>query len=422
MKQRRSFLAHFRHSARARHAALGSSIAALLSLQVVRGVTLTWDANAAAAGQTVGARARHGASQWWDGSANTTWVDGSDAVFGNGGAGGAVTLAGPTTVNSLPFNSFSGPYTLGTAGQAITVKSGLTINSAAAAVTVVSPVTLGGSQSFITTAKAAGGLSTGGIFRFAHGVTTKTIWAGSDLYTLTLANSANAESVTLALRSVPLSLTASDGAANDEFGNSVSLAGTIGLVGAQTKNSNQGAAYVFRNLDTATGTVTEDVKLTASDGAAYDYFGYAVSQSGTIGLVGAFGKNSYQGAAYVFRNLDTATGTVHGKNVELTASDGAAYDYFGYAVSQSGTSGLVGAPYKNSYQGAAYVFRNLDTASGTVIQNVELTASDGAADDEFGASVSQSGTIGLVGADGKNSYQGAAYVFPQPGHGHRHGA
>ena len=55
-------------------------------------------------------------------------------------------------------------------------------------------------------------------------------------------------------------------------------------------------------------------KLTASDGAANDYFGNSVSQSGSTGLVGAYyakiGSNTQQGAAYVFRNLDTATGTV----------------------------------------------------------------------------------------------------------------
>ena len=164
-----------------------------------------------------------------------------------------------------------------------------------------------------------------------------------------------------------------------------------------------------RNLGTATGTVHENVEFTASDGAAGDQFGNSVSQSGTIGLVGADGKNSYQGAAYVFRNLDTATGTVH-ENVQLTASDGAAYDYFGYSVSQSGTIGLVGAFAKNSDQGAAYVFRNLDTASGTVTEKVELTASDGAAYDDFGYAVSLAGDRFIIGAPGKNSSTGAAYT------------
>ena len=221
-------------------------------------------------------------------------------------------------------------------------------------------------------------------------------------------------------------LTASDGSADDRFGGAISQSGSIGLVGAYNatlgSNPSQGAAYVYRNLNTATGSVTENVKLAASDGATNAQFGNSVSQSGNIGLVGAayarIGANNNQGAAYIYRNLDTATGTVT-QNAKLTASDGAEADFLGSSVSQSGSIGLVGAVYAkigaNDYQGAAYVFRDLDTATGTVTQNVKLTASDGAGYSYFGVSVSQSGSTGLVGASiatiGSNFYQGAAYVF-----------
>src|SRR5206468_2980969 len=84
---------------------------------------------------------------------------------------------------------------------------------------------------------------------------------------------------------------------------------------------------------------------------------------------------------------------------DLIAFDGAASDEFGWSVSQSGNNGLVGAypatVSGHSYQGAAYLFRNLDTATGTVTQNAKLIASDGAANNNFGFSVSQSGSIGL---------------------------
>jgi len=208
-------------------------------------------------------------------------------------------------------------------------------------------------------------------------------------------------------------LTASDGATSDLFGFSVSQSGAIGLVGAPYaaigSNSVQGAAYVYRNLDTASGTVTQNVKLTASDGGAQNAFGWSVSLSGTIGLVGAIGAG-----AYVFRNLDTASGTVT-QNVKLTASDGAAGDEFGFSVILSDAIGMVGAPYatigSNQEQGAAYLFRNLDTTIGTLTQDVKLTASDGAAGDLFGNSVSLSGSVGLAGAPSPNAGWGAAYLF-----------
>ncbi|MBX3740745.1 MAG: PEP-CTERM sorting domain-containing protein [Akkermansiaceae bacterium] len=211
-------------------------------------------------------------------------------------------------------------------------------------------------------------------------------------------------------------LTASDGKANGQFGESVSLFGSTAIVGAYYP-SNIGSAYVFRNLDMATGSITENLKLTASDGAGGDYFGNSVSLSDSIGLVGARldrdnGVNS--GSAYVFRNLDTATGSIT-ESVKLTASDGKANDQFGSSVSLSGSIGLVGAwRGGNSNSGAAYVFRNLEIATGTITENVKLTASDGVIEDNFGNSVSLSGTTAIVGAygdddDGMNS--GSAYVF-----------
>jgi len=218
-------------------------------------------------------------------------------------------------------------------------------------------------------------------------------------------------------------LTASDGAVGDSFGLSVSLSGSAGLVGAfrdDDDGSESGSAYLFRNLDTASGSVTENVKLTASDGATYDRFGWSVSLSGNAGLVGAYGDDdngSASGSAYLFRNLDTASGTVT-ENVKLTASDGAASDWFGRSsMSLSGSAGLVGAAWDDdngSESGSAYLFRDLDTATGSVTENVKLTASDAAAGDYFGESVSLFGTTGLVGAygdDDNGSYSGSAYLF-----------
>ena len=201
----------------------------------------------------------------------------------------------------------------------------------------------------------------------------------------------------------------------------MSLDGSIGLVGAGGAkvgaNNNQGAAYVYQNLATATGTATQNVKLIASDGAASDKFGYSVSLCGSTGLVGAeyakVGSNTYQGAAYVYRNLATATGTAT-QNVKLIASDGATNDAFGESVSLSGSTGLVGAfgaqIGSNRWQGAAYVYRNLATATGTVTQNVKLIASDGAASDNFGYSVSLDGDQFIIGRSGTNSIIGKAYT------------
>jgi dUTPase len=119
----------------------------------------------------------------------------------------------------------------------------------------------------------------------------------------------------------------------------------------------QGSAYVFVRSGTAW---TQQTKLTASDGAVDDNFGYSVSISGDYVVIGAYGDDvSYaeQGSAYVF----VRSGTTWTHQAKLTASDGVANDYFGFSVSISGDYILVGANSDdigtNTEQGSAYIFQ-----------------------------------------------------------------
>jgi hypothetical protein len=217
-------------------------------------------------------------------------------------------------------------------------------------------------------------------------------------------------------------LTASDGAGSDHFGWSVAISGTIAVVGAHyddvDANANQGSAYVFTRIGTTWG---ERDKLTAADGAQGDRFGESVALSGTTILVGVpyhdVGANTDQGSAYVFVPIDFPD---WGQQAQLTASDGAADDYFGYSLAIDGDTALVGASYHdvgaNGDQGSAYVF----TRSGAIwTQRAQLTAADGAAADGFGVSVALSGGTALLGAYrhlvGANATQGSAYVFTGSG-------
>ncbi len=139
---------------------LALSGSSLLAVSLSQADTLTWDANGTTAGQADGAGTWDPGSNWWDGFANLGWTSGDSAVFGRGGAGGAVSLTEPTTVGSLTFNSFTGTYTLGTAGQTITLNGGIKMNLGAGAATISSPVTLGAAQSW--TNHSSGLLTIGG--------------------------------------------------------------------------------------------------------------------------------------------------------------------------------------------------------------------------------------------------------------------
>ena len=117
-------------------------------------------------------------------------------------------------------------------------------------------------------------------------------------------------------------LTASDEAADDNFGISVAVDGDAVVVGApQTDDvndndmsvSDSGSVYVFTKPGAGWATATETAKLTASDGAANDEFGRSVAVDGDTVVVGAHqvdhvdgGGNSVpnSGAAYVYEVSD----------------------------------------------------------------------------------------------------------------------
>ena len=204
-------------------------------------------------------------------------------------------------------------------------------------------------------------------------------------------------------------LTASGTSVADDFGASVALSpgGSTALVGAPGRNSYAGAVYVFT---LHRGTWLQTGELTASHAAAHDQFGVsvAVSAGGSTALVGAPGSNLLAGAGYVF----TLRGGTWSQTGELTASDAAAYDFFGDSVglSAGGSTALIGAPGHNKNARAAYVFTLRD---GSWSQAGELTGSGAAADDSFGWSVALSagGSTALVGAFEHDKDAGAGYVF-----------
>src|SRR6478672_8271711 len=93
---------------------LATAIAALLAAPVTNAATITWDSDGTIPGLLDGDGSWLTPSQWWNGASNVTWTSGDNAIFGNGGTGGAVTLASGTSVGSLTFNAFTGTYSLGT--------------------------------------------------------------------------------------------------------------------------------------------------------------------------------------------------------------------------------------------------------------------------------------------------------------------
>lgn len=202
-------------------------------------------------------------------------------------------------------------------------------------------------------------------------------------------------------------LLASDGAANDNLGDSAEISGdgytaVIGASGDYITGTSNGSAYVFTRSGSSW---TQQAKLTPSDQAAFDYTGtsVAISYDGNtvaVGSTGQDGRVADSGAVYIF----TRSGSTWTQQAKVAAIDGAASDYLGGSVSLSadGKTLLVGAYLADaagSNSGAAYVFVLIN---GYWMQKAKLVAPDGAAGDCYGYVVK-------VSADGKTAAITAVY-------------
>ena len=170
-----------------------------------------------------------------------------------------------------------------------------------------------------------------------------------------------------------------------------------------------------------TGFIQQRGKLTASDSADLDRFGF-VAMDGNTAIVGApqaLVQGSTSGAAYIFVRQP---GGRWAEIASLTASDASFDDGFGAAVAISGDTAIVGSAAKEQNTGAAYIFSRHhggENAWGEVTKLSTLDVLD--LGDNFGASVSIDRDTAIVGApfdDDRDTNAGAVYVFERHHRGH----
>ncbi len=159
-------------------------------------------------------------------------------------------------------------------------------------------------------------------------------------------------------------------------------------------------------------------KLIASDTGQEDEFGFSVSISGTTALIGAGGDDDVfdqSGAAYVYELQGSAWVEVQ----KLKALDVSFGTLFGKSVAVSGDWAVIGAftdsPMGLNGAGSAYVFQK---QGGMWVQTQKLVASDASLNAFFGTSVAIDGPVLCVGTDhdDKVAYEaGAVYVYELQG-------
>jgi hypothetical protein len=206
-------------------------------------------------------------------------------------------------------------------------------------------------------------------------------------------------------------------AAAAQYGTSVALSadGNTAIVGGWTDNSATGAAWVF----TRSGGVwtQQGSKLVANDAAGIPRQGtsVALSADGNTAIVGGLGDSSGIGAVWVFTRSG-GVWTQQGSKLVGTGAVGTAQQGTSVALSADGNTVIVGGPYDNSNDGAAWVF----TRSGGVwSQQGSKLVGTGAvgvgAQQGWSVALSADGNTAIMGGNHDNSNIGAAWVFTRSG-------
>lgn len=207
-------------------------------------------------------------------------------------------------------------------------------------------------------------------------------------------------------------LTATDGVALDTFGPSVGISGSTAVVGSPCSmvdgNPCQGAAYVF---SFSNGAWSQAQKLTANDGQTFDEFGKTVAIDGDTIVVGIYSATNPWGKVYIFSKINGSWEQTQELLPSLYGGNG-----FGSTLAIDENQLLVGFPFAyvngKPYQGCVFAYNKVN---GSWNQTQIMTASDGAANDEYGFSLGLSGSNALIGAElatiGGNAHKGAVYAY-----------
>jgi len=207
------------------------------------------------------------------------------------------------------------------------------------------------------------------------------------------------------------------GRPRDEYGSAVAVDGDTLLVAdpaplGAAGGDGKGAVFVFRG---AGHEWREEAVLVPADLAVADNYGASVALRGDTAVVGAWADDdggNATGSVYVFER----SGTTWVEAAKLHASDPGEIHRFGWSLAFDGETIVVGADGVNLAEGAAYVF--VRQGPGWIEQAKLLPESWVGTYPVFGDAVAIDGERALVGAPGDQeggADAGAAYVFRRSG-------
>ena len=201
-------------------------------------------------------------------------------------------------------------------------------------------------------------------------------------------------------------LVPSAGSSGDRYGDAVAIDGNVAVVGAPhdgDEADDAGAVYVFR-YDEDEDEWIEEAKLTASNAAEDDEFGFSVAVELDRLLVGARdgdGEDDDTGTVYYFE-YDADEGVWTELQI-LSDPDGADRDDFGVVAMENDVA-VIGAPGNDTIAvnaGRVFIYR-YDDDSGEWEAEDDVVGTSAAASSRFGSSVATNGVRFAAGSAAGN--------------------
>ena len=360
---------------------------------------------------------------------------GSQSLFafsgGNGTSGYTYQVATPAySVQAIKYNGSAGTEKYTTSTATDNPKSQMTVG--VPTVTGVSPstgpvgtlVTITGTNLGNPTAFTIGGVTaiavsddgTSLVGMVMPGATTGTVTVTTAAGTATDAGNFTVTATPYPNVQQGGKLTGADntGAANQGYSVAISANGNTAIVGGYHDNSNQGAAWVYTRSGSTWTQQGSKLVGTGNTGAACQGWSVSLSADGNTALVGGYEDNSNQGAAWVWTRSGS-TWTQQGNKLVGAGNMGAAYQGSSVSLSADGNTAIVGGNGDNSHQGAAWVYTR---SGGTWTQQGSKLVGTGnpdAANQGCSVSLSADGNTAIVGGYTDNNYEGAAWVYTRSG-------
>jgi hypothetical protein len=222
--------------------------------------------------------------------------------------------------------------------------------------------------------------------------------------------------ITPTAMTIQAKLVAGDSVGTSRQGTSVAISsdGNTAIVGGAGDNGEIGSGFAFSRSGT-TWSEAGSKLVYGSDAAGGQGTAVAVQANGAMAIVGAPGDLNGLGKANVFMNQGAAGFAYRPQPLSFIGNAGNPAFGASAAISDDGTTALVGGPANHSNAGAVWAF--LISPFAISQQGNPLFPSDAAGAALFGYSlaISPDGSTAFIGGPGDNGGAGAVWVFTQSG-------